>query len=268
VNRSLKQIADTFSAACEVTCDFDGVASVPEVSPDELDVAVPATEDAEKTATDETANPENEAASETAETAETAQTPFALSKSDFTLFSAGEKAKISASGIPEGAEVVWSTNNASVATVDNGTVTAVGPGMTKITATYGGETLSCIVRCRFAEDATPVVSSTEDGVALNHEDVTMSSPDEKFRISLLSGETKLSGVSWSTSDSSVCTVDGDGTVRAVGAGTAKVSCSYNGTRYTFSASSARYSISCSNRLVVHTIPMVFPLYKKPSHVAQ
>ena len=213
---------DTFSAVCEVTCAFDGVANVPEVTPDEL--AAPETDDAAKPENDEETKPETE------ETAET-EPAFELSKSDFTLFSAGEKAKITASGVPEGAEVTWNSNNASVATVENGTVTAVGPGMTKVTATYNGETLSCIVRCRFAEDSAPVVTATEDGVSLSYEDVTLSKPDETFKISLLDGETKISGVTWSTSDSSVCFVDGDGTVHAVGSGTAKVIGSYNGIKY-------------------------------------
>lgn len=69
-----------------------------------------------------------------------------LSREDFTLSKAGEKYKITvigASGTP-----VWSIGNASVATISgDGTVTAVATGMTTVTCTVDGQTLTCIVRC-------------------------------------------------------------------------------------------------------------------------
>ena len=43
----------------------------------------------------------------------------------------------------------WSTANPNVATVKNGAVTAVGPGITTITVQYGDQTATCIVRCNF-----------------------------------------------------------------------------------------------------------------------
>lgn len=46
-------------------------------------------------------------------------------------------------------QVEWSSTNPNVATVKNGTVTAVGPGITNITAKYGDQTVICIVRCNF-----------------------------------------------------------------------------------------------------------------------
>lgn len=46
-------------------------------------------------------------------------------------------------------DITWSTRNSNVATVKNGVVTAVGPGLTVITAKYGDQTVECIVRCNF-----------------------------------------------------------------------------------------------------------------------
>lgn len=46
-------------------------------------------------------------------------------------------------------QVEWSTANPNVATVKNGAVTAVGPGITTITVKYGDQTATCIVRCNF-----------------------------------------------------------------------------------------------------------------------
>lgn len=45
-------------------------------------------------------------------------------------------------------EVTWTPGNTNVCTVSGNTVTAVGAGYTEITATYDGETYTCIVRVR------------------------------------------------------------------------------------------------------------------------
>lgn len=46
-------------------------------------------------------------------------------------------------------DIEWSTRNSNVAIVRDGVVTAVGPGLTVITAKYGDQTAECIVRCNF-----------------------------------------------------------------------------------------------------------------------
>lgn len=46
-------------------------------------------------------------------------------------------------------EVTWRTSDSSIANVNNGVVTAMGPGVAKITAKYGDQEVSCIVRCKF-----------------------------------------------------------------------------------------------------------------------
>lgn len=46
-------------------------------------------------------------------------------------------------------EVTWRTSNSAIANVNNGVVTAMGRGVAKITAKYGDQEVSCVVRCKF-----------------------------------------------------------------------------------------------------------------------
>lgn len=82
----------------------------------------------------------------------TAEGPCTISHSDVTLFSSGESFTISltdANGETVSG-VSWSTSNGGVCAVDaSGKVMAVGSGTATISATYGGQTYSCIVRCNF-----------------------------------------------------------------------------------------------------------------------
>ena len=67
-----------------------------------------------------------------------------LSSEDITLFTAGEQHRPAAPTVKNaasGADVVRATSNASVATVTNGTVTAVSSGTANITAQVEGKTL-------------------------------------------------------------------------------------------------------------------------------
>lgn len=79
-----------------------------------------------------------------------------LSKTDFTLKSAGASWRLTVSG-GDGEQVQFTSSDESVATVaQDGTVTAVAPGKATITAASGDLTAQCIVRCRWTE-------STPDG---------------------------------------------------------------------------------------------------------
>jgi len=151
---------------------------------------------------------------------------LAISSEDFTLFYAGETTRLTVSG--KSGSVEWSTTDPSVATVKDGTVTAVAPGTATITATVGGESVKAIARCRF-EATEPSGGVTPAGdVSISQDDVTLFSPGETFTLRMLDGDQRLSGVAWSTSDASVCVVDGSGNVTAVGSGTARVSGVYGG----------------------------------------
>lgn len=196
------------------------------------------------------------------ETEEATEAPVSgtltLSHSDATLFSAGESFRISAGSISS-VQINWSSNNPAVATVSNGTVTAVGPGMTTINAEYNGQKATCIVRCSFddpnateAPTQAPTEAPTEaptqaptdapteapteaptqapsNSVSISHSDVTIAI-GESFTLSLRDGSGNAVNVSWGTGDSAVCIVSGS-TVTGTGAGTTTVSGTYEGKTY-------------------------------------
>ena len=84
-----------------------------------------------------------------------AQASLALNKSDFTLFKAGQTARLKATVTGTDSKVKWTSSDEKIATVsDNGTVTAVAPGNATITATAGDLSAKCVVRCKF-EAAQP-----------------------------------------------------------------------------------------------------------------
>lgn len=76
-----------------------------------------------------------------------------LSRTGFTLFSAGSSYTLKADGVPSGIKVTFQSGNPDVATVDeNGKVVAVKPGNTKITVTAGDQKATCVVACRWEEE--------------------------------------------------------------------------------------------------------------------
>lgn len=165
---------------------------------------------------------------------------------DMTLFSVGESWDLY-NGTIARSLITWSSDDESVATFENGKVVAVGPGVTKVHATYNGTKLSCVVRCNFKidEPTEPTTAPTESTTKptegsgdsdtttkkykISHEDVTISK-GETFELQLFDSEGKAVSVSWHVSDTSCCSVSGS-TVTGVSGGTAKVYVEYSGAEY-------------------------------------
>lgn len=131
---------------------------------------------------------------------------------------------LTASVLPAGQTVFWSTSNSNVVIVSNGRVTAVNPGTATIMAsiTYKGETYSS--SCK--------VTVKEVSVKLDQTSKTVYQTDE-FTLTATatpSGQT----VSWSSSDSSIAKVS-NGKITAVNPGTAKITASFVYGGKTFSA---------------------------------
>lgn len=108
------------------------------------------------------------------------------------------------------AAVTWSSSDESIATVENGVVTAKSIGKATITATAGGRTTTCEISVEiFVEEVTLDIPS----VTLEYaETVTL-------KATIAPADATDKNIIWSSSNLSVATVK-DGVVTAVGAGTA------------------------------------------------
>ena len=106
--------------------------------------------------------------------------------------------------------VTWSTSASSVATVDNGLVTAVGEGECDIIA-------SCLDKravCHITASEIEVIS-----IILNQENAILEVNEQlSLTATVTPDNASFSTVAWSTTNSDVATVDDNGTVRAVGTG--------------------------------------------------
>ena len=151
-------------------------------------------------------------------------------RSEFSINRADERIQLNVSS----GKATWESKNPKVVKVENGMVTPVGVGVTKIVATVDGKTAECIVRCNVA--AAPAAETAEapaqtGGRALESSDVTVS-VGETFWMNLLENGKRVSGVSWSSTNEAVCTVDASGKATCTGAGTAKIIGTVDGQSYT------------------------------------
>lgn len=73
---------------------------------------------------------------------------FKAKKTDITFFNVGEKFTLY-SGDIDVSLITWTSDNESVATIENGVVKAVGKGTTKVHGEINGVVITCIVRCSF-----------------------------------------------------------------------------------------------------------------------
>lgn len=111
--------------------------------------------------------------------------------------------------------VTWSTSNASVATVDaNGVVTAVGGGNCTVTATtHNGLTATCNVTVKQLPES---ISFTESAIAIgigeSHSLEVVFNPEN----------TTERGLTWSSSNTTIATVNNAGEVTGKGAGKAVI----------------------------------------------
>lgn len=145
---------------------------------------------------------------------------FFLNRTQLAL-NKGTSESLTATITPKGAgTVTWSTSDASVVTVEDGLVTAVGGGEAVVSASYGSQTLTCDVQ----------VSALVTTVTLNEHDVDFDKGDTR-ELTYVIGPEDVNvplTVTWTSTDESVLTVDEEGVVTAVGGGQASVVVSVNG----------------------------------------
>ena len=148
-------------------------------------------------------------------------TEVTLDRAELTL-TEGEAETLTATVKPDNADnrkVTWSSDKTEVATVDgDGRVTAVKAGEAVVTVTTedGGKTATCKVTVK-----AKVVPVT--GVEVNPWAVTLSvSGTSKLSYTIRPADATNQNVKWESESPSVATVDSEGNVQGVAAGTAKI----------------------------------------------
>ena len=149
-----------------------------------------------------------------------------LSKTAVSLVEGGSET-ITASVKPTNGStqtVTWSSDNANVATVKDGKITAVKAGKAKITATCGGKSATCEVNVTAkAPDPKPVVSVSVSKTTLSLE----KGKSETITASINPTDADDQTIVWASDNTAVATVK-DGKIEAVKAGTAKITATCGG----------------------------------------
>lgn len=150
-------------------------------------------------------------------------TSVSLNKDSLTL-DVGESSTLTATITPDNASnksINWESSNTGVATVDtSGKVTAVAQGTTTITATAAdgsGKSAECSVMVNAAANV-PVESVSLDKTNLE----LTEGGTETLTATITPDNATNKNVTWESSNTSVATVDADGKVTAVDAGTATI----------------------------------------------
>lgn len=143
---------------------------------------------------------------------------ISISNSELTL-EIGAKETLTITFNPANATdktVKWSSQNKDVATVEGGKVTAVAEGTTLIIADVSQFRVACSVT------VVPSVVKAER-VALDQTELNMAIGDEKtLKATVLPNDTADKSITWTSSDTAVATVDSDGKVTAIAAGSATI----------------------------------------------
>ena len=122
-------------------------------------------------------------------------TSVALNKSEHSLYT-GQSEILTATVQPEDATnktVTWSTSNASVATVENGVVTAVAAGTATITVTTedGNKTATCAVTVEKPYTPPPYIPPTKTPSQQAVDKIEDAKEGSTVKITLRTGQTKL-----------------------------------------------------------------------------
>lgn len=161
----------------------------------------------------------------TAAETETPVTGVSLNKTSIAL-AVGDTEELTATVTPENAankSVYWGSNDNHVVTVNNGIVTAVGPGTTEVwVKTRDSEKIArCTVNVSQEEESGSVELI---GISLEPSDITLNPGDQReLTVTAQPANAEIPDLSWGSSDETIVTVDQQGNLKAVGAGTAIVS---------------------------------------------
>lgn len=153
----------------------------------------------------------------------TVQEPMVQISSSSISLCEGESAVLSATAAPAGTEVSWSSSNALVVSVANGTVVANSAGTATVTAQI------MVNGMRYTSTCTVTVYSPSVQISQSSLNLTSGSTGSLSAVTVPSS----ASVMWSSSDASCIVVDSSGGYMATYPGTATITASItvNGVRY-------------------------------------
>ncbi len=122
--------------------------------------------------------------------------------------------------------VTWTSSKTSVATVSNGLITIVSTGTVRITATYNGKSTYVDIVASDIGGPSRLEFRNQNNIVVGT-GVSMIKGTEEQLFLYVNGAKKTSGVTWTSSKTTVATVS-NGLVKAVGAGKARITAYYNG----------------------------------------
>lgn len=111
--------------------------------------------------------------------------------------------------------ISWTTSDSSIATVSNGVVTAVSPGIATITAkTYNGKSAKCTITVKQVEPTS--ITLNKSSLSLNEGDTY------QLSATIYPSNAANKTVTWTSSNTSVVSVDSNGRVSAKAIGSATI----------------------------------------------
>ncbi len=149
-------------------------------------------------------------------------TSVKLNKTSASLY-VTQSTKLTATVLPSNAHnknVTWTSSNSKVAVVDKtGKVTAVGSGSAVITAktVLGGIEAKCTITVLKKVEVTSLALSRAQGTVVK-------GGTYRITCAVFPENATFKGVTWTSSNTKVLTIDKDGIVKAVGAGKATITC--------------------------------------------
>lgn len=160
---------------------------------------------------------------------------FVFNREDVTFATSGDEWLVY-DGEIAASEVTWSTEDETIATIQDGKIVAVGQGVTTVFGEYNGVTASCIVRCDFTESEEQMIADNgpyrlDNPYGVSDTDASIPLGGSFTLYLLDKNEEKVTGVVWTVEDGSCCTVE-DGLITGVSRGQANVVATYGGQSYT------------------------------------
>ena len=156
-------------------------------------------------------------------------------QTEVSLDQVGAEVQIYSGYLPT-VDILWYSDDENIATIQDGTITAVGNGITTVYGEYGDMTASCVVWCNI-EDTNTDVTVVDNGPYRLDNPYGVSDTDasisigSSFTLYLVDkDDNRVSGATWSVAKGYSCTVE-DGLITGVAAGQSTVVATYGGESY-------------------------------------